>query len=127
MLFDQKRVVLIDDDPIYLEIMRRYAELYSIALDVFSCLDDLGFVGNLRSYDLAIIDYDLGVVGGEDIATYVDAFLPDLPIILVSNSPRNPKLDRWPKSVKEFVLKEEGFVVPYLKATQHFKKSTTVL
>jgi len=103
------RCILIDDDPIYNSIMLRCAEQEKIDLEVFSSLIDMGFVGLLGRYDVAIVDYDLGQMTGLEIAQYLTALFGDIPMILVSAKERTKKQTIWPKSIKAFVHKSRGY------------------
>jgi len=106
----KRRFVLIDDDPIYRSIMLRVAHSEGIEFDVFENLDDLGSVGMLGQYEVAIVDYDLGGMSGLDIAKYLTALFRDTPMVLVSESERLPGKMGWPPSIKRFVKKSDGYL-----------------
>ena len=101
------KLVLIDDDPSYTVIMRRVAEMEGITLDTYQSLSELGFIGMLGKYDLAIIDYDLGKMTGVEIGNYLEKLFEGTPMILVSELERENT--GWPSSVKKFLLKSDGY------------------
>ena len=92
------RMVLIDDDPSYTTILKRRAEVDGIQLDAFHSLSELGFVALLRNYDVAIIDYELEEMNGDD-----------MPMVLISASDRSEEMTHCPCSVRKFVNKSDGF------------------
>ncbi len=106
----KNRYILIDDDPFYRAIILRVAKNDGIEVDVFESLMDLGSIGLLGQYDSAIVDYDLGSWNGLEIAEYLAALFGDIPMILVSEKKREPeKASAWPKSIKKFIKKGEGY------------------
>jgi len=102
----QKKVVLIDDDRGFLDLVIGVSAYEGVLIDSFESLDAMGCFANLRNYDLAIIDLFLPQVSGLEIAEYVDIFFSDLPVILISASP--PRLVEKPKCIREFINKNKG-------------------
>ncbi len=103
------RYVLIDDDPTYQSIMKRFSKEHNMHLEVYENLVDLGSVGLLGRYDAAIVDYDLGQINGVEVAEYLSVLFGDIPTILVSDRQRNPSERQWPNSIKRFVKKSQGY------------------
>lgn len=103
----KRKFVLIDDDPSYTVIMKRVAEMEGIELDTFQSLSELGFIGMLGKYDVAIVDYDLGRMTGVEIGNYLDKLFSDIPMIMVSELERSS--EGWPHIVKKFLLKSDGY------------------
>jgi DNA-binding response OmpR family regulator len=103
-----RRIVLIDDDPAFCSIMASFATSRGLCLDYYSNLQEMGFLGKLSSYSVAIVDFDLGTMSGIEIAEYLPIFFGDMPMVLVSGMHRDERGRLWPKSVKEFVHKDEG-------------------
>ena len=85
----QKRLILIDDDQTFGHIMLRCAEEMGLELDYFESLEDLGFVGLMADYDVAILDYDLGKMTGLEIGEYLTAFFGKMPMLLISGTMRD--------------------------------------
>ncbi len=106
---DRARIVLIDDDPIYGAVIRRWAELEKVDLDVFNSLDDLGFVGLLSKYDVAIVDYDLGELNGKDVADYMSTLFGNKPMVMISVVDRSTEIMNCPSCVKAFMKKSAGY------------------
>lgn len=108
-LEDQPRIVLIDDDPVYGAVIARWAQLEGVELDVFHSLDDLGFVGLLSQYDVAIVDYDLGEINGKDVADYMTTLFGNKPMIMISGVDRSQEMMSCPSCVKAFMKKSAGY------------------
>lgn len=106
---DQPRIVLIDDDPVYGAVIGRWAKLEGVELDVFHSLDDLGFVGLLAQYDVAIVDYDLGQINGKDVADYMTTLFGNKPMIMISGVDRSQEMMQCPSCVKAFMKKSAGY------------------
>ncbi|MEZ4743768.1 MAG: response regulator [Bdellovibrionota bacterium] len=106
-----KKMVLIDDDPIYRAIMLRAAKNEGIVLHAYDSLLSISITSNMEDYDAVIIDYDLGELTGVDIASYLSSVFGDIPMVLVSSSLREQKDGgkKWPKHIKKFALKTEGY------------------
>ncbi len=108
-LGNQPRIVLIDDDPVYGAVIGRWAQLEGVELDVFHSLDDLGFVGLLSKYDVAIVDYDLGEINGKDVAEYMTTLFGNKPMIMISGVDRSKEMMNCPSCVKAFMKKSAGY------------------
>lgn len=111
--FQQKsaraKVVLIDDDPVYGAVIRRWAELEKVNLDVYNSLDDLGFLGLLSQYDVVIVDYDLGELNGKDVADYMATLFNNKPMVMISLVDRSTEIMNCPSCVKAFMKKSAGY------------------
>lgn len=105
----KRSYLLIDDDPVYLAIMKRAAEMENVQLDCFGSLMELGSIGALTQYNAVIIDYDLGSMTGLEIADYFGKVLHEIPTVLVSSTDRMESSLEWPSSVKRFVKKSDGY------------------
>ncbi len=112
--------VLIDDDSTYRSIMKRAAEIENVHLDCFGSLIELGSVGALENYDVLILDYELDGITGVEIASYLGKLVSEIPTVIVSHTEREP--GGWPKAIKRFVQKSEG----YAYAIQNAKEIDTV-
>ena len=108
-LSTEKRYVLIDDDASFRAILLRAANMNGIQVDVFESLEELGAVGLLSRYDVAIVDYDLGSLNGLEIAEYLELLCRDTPMILVSAKDRRSNASQWPRSIKQFIPKSMGY------------------
>lgn len=99
------RILLVDDDVLYGKIMSRVASCFKAELTFVRSVEELGD-RDLSSFDVAIIDYDLGSVTGVELTAYLDHHAP-LPIVLVSATERRPDR-RWSDSIHDFLLKDSG-------------------
>jgi len=105
------RVVLIDDDPIFLNLMEFAAEKAGFTVESYTSLAELGHLGTIKKFDLAIVDYQLEQMTGVEIAEYFSVFFSNIPLILVSaNKEEIFDKSHWPKSITRFVSKQEGFL-----------------
>lgn len=108
-LSGKPRMIVIDDDPIFLSLMVRASIRAGFEVESFASLADVGHLGSLAHFDLAIVDYQLEQMTGIEIAEYLDVFFKNMPMILVSaNDKENVDLTNWPRSIKRFVSKQEG-------------------
>lgn len=104
-----ERIVLIDDDPVYRRIMKRAAKMADIDVDIYESLMDLGSVGLLANYDVAIVDYHLEAMTGVEIGEYLASMMSGKPMILVSRDRLTDSDKSWPSSIKKFMNKDEGY------------------
>ena len=103
------KIVLIDDDPIFIAIMKRWAVLEKVHLETYGSLDEMGFIGLFSNYDVAILDYDLGYTTGIEIARCTHSLLSDMPIIIVSYKDRSLECADAPSCVKAVLQKSKGY------------------
>ncbi len=99
------RILVVDDDPTFGRIMQRAAVYLEADLVFVQCLQDLD-PNLLGSFDVAIVDYDLGSVTGLELARYLDHHV-SVPIVLVSHAERTPNR-QWSDSIHDFVHKSAG-------------------
>ena len=104
------RFVVIDDDPLFGNIMTRFAKAQGTEVDYFESMREFEPCSRARRYDAAIVDYDLGDMTGIDIAEQLQVLFGDIPLVLVSSQPRDRSIPKtWPKVIKGFVRKQAGF------------------
>ncbi|WP_176736883.1 response regulator [Oligoflexus tunisiensis] len=102
------RIVLFDDDPFFVRMMEQYARRNYLSLTGVWRMDDIPRIAR-QDFDLAIIDYDLGDLSGIEVAEFLEEVFDTMPFIMISHSQRWPdKNQPWPRSVRNFVLKENG-------------------
>lgn len=106
---DHPKLVLIDDDPVYGAVIGRWAQLEGVDLDIYNSLEDLGFVGLLSQYDVAIVDYDLGEINGKDVAEYMSTLFGNKPMVMISVIDRSKEMMSCPSCVKTFMKKSAGY------------------
>lgn len=105
------KILLIDDDPTYRAIMREAASsLGGVELKAYGSLVEMGSVCCLGKYDVIIVDYDLGLISGNDIATYLESFFgSSIPMLLISSVPRNDRVKGTSLEHTDFTLKTENY------------------
>ena len=103
------RILLIDDDPTFRNLMAKVAARRGIALDAYESLLDLGSVGLISGYDVAIVDYHLEQMTGIEIAEYLKAFFAETPMVLVSILTCDEISEAaWPAPIVRFMNKNAG-------------------
>ena len=78
------RILLVDDDPIFRRIMGHHAEREGVLL---TCArSSLDFINDSQkgNFDVAILDYNLGLVNGLELAAHFRKLGNESPIILIS-------------------------------------------
>ena len=106
-----KRVVLIDDDPIFAKLFDTHAQRGGVQVDCFTSLDSMSPIRSLSQYHYAVVDYDLGSMTGVEVGEYLHHIFSDLPMVLISHSDREPGMKGWPSSIRGFVHKSRGVKV----------------
>jgi DNA-binding NtrC family response regulator len=105
------KILLIDDDSAYRLLVEKVATRYE-NLNLKSCgsLVELGSVCCLGQYDVIIVDYDLGMISGEDIAHYTKNLFGDsIPLVLISSSPRLELISGTVLEGVSFILKSGDY------------------
>ena len=103
------RVLLIDDDPVFRNLMAEVARARGVSLDPYESLLDLGSVGLIGDYTVAIVDYRLEQMTGIEIGEYLQAFFNKTPMVLVSTMDRSAILEsKWPTPIAKFINKSAG-------------------
>jgi CheY-like chemotaxis protein len=100
------RILIVDDDAIFTQILSRAATRKGILSKTVSNLSDVGHPTSW-DFDVAVVDYDLKIVNGVEFTDYLNHFGASFPIILVSG--RNREDDgSWPANIRSFVRKDKG-------------------
>lgn len=103
------RVLLVDDDPAFGYLMKTVAKGLGIDLTHKTSLIELGSFAMIKDFDIAIIDFYLESLRGDEIAQYVDTFFNEMPIVIVSAHEFDETAkSKWPPTVKSFLPKEIG-------------------
>jgi len=115
---ERRKVVLIDDDPVFCSIMLAAANENHINLDAFQSLREIGYIGKLSQYRVAIVDFELEEMNGIEIARYLTSLFPNLPMILVSCQPLlEISQGQLPPCVKGYFQKSFGYT-PIINSTR---------
>ena len=103
------KLLIVDDDVCFGALMSAVAKAHGFRPHFFTSLLEMGSFARIRDYDLALVDYYLESLKGDEIAEYVDTFFSQVPVIIVSAEDfrARPK-DHWPASVRRFVPKTDG-------------------
>src|SRR4051812_2733630 len=105
-----KRMLLIDDDPLYGSVFTRKALARGIELDHYGSLVESLYEETLSAYDAVIVDCMMPGVDGFEVSNYFATFLRGVPIVLVSQSdvPFQKFLEE-PQGAKAFIAKRQGY------------------
>jgi DNA-binding NtrC family response regulator len=101
------KCVLIDDSADFRFAMSSLSSEYSIQMDTFSSLAEMGSISKLRSYEVIIVDYFLESWVGTEIAEYVDALFGNIPVVVISAATTIAPAS-WPKCIRAFLSKSIG-------------------
>lgn len=110
------RVLLIDDEETFGQLMSRVALKAKIPLKYFPRISE---PSEIPDFDVAVVDYDLGNVTGVQLARLFEHLGEVKPVILISES-TDIRDKNWPHSVQKFMSKSEGplsILLEALKAT----------
>lgn len=80
------RILLVDDDPLFLHMMEFVAQREGIPLITFNSPKEAYQKVGTLDFDIAILDYNLGLVSGVQLATFIRNRVRSVPAILVSQS-----------------------------------------
>lgn len=103
----QKRVIILDDDPVYLNLFTVIAGTLGFSVKGYKSLAEMTSFAYLNRYELVFVDYHLESFKGTEIAEYVDVFFPKLPVFLVSSDRDIQREKDLPVSIKKVFLKTD--------------------
>ena len=102
-------LLLVDDDPIYYQVLAQVAAQEGIDLDWIGDPMHLQDVRSLPHYDGILLDYYMGQVTGPDIADHLMSLAGDLPIMLVTvGNCQETHQESWPGCIVNYISKSEG-------------------
>ena len=105
----ETKLILFDDDRAFSLIIKAFAKSMGVKVDCYESLADLGSVGRLANYDGAIIDHDLGIFDGVELAQYFESFCKGkIPVLLISGKGKSAPNTSWPDVIKGFLHKDSG-------------------
>jgi DNA-binding response OmpR family regulator len=104
------KLIVFDDDPYFGALISATARQFNFSAHYFQSLYAMGSFARIRNYDIAIIDVFMDSIRGDELATYIDMFCADIPVILVSGERFDHQDKRivWPPSVRAFIPKSAG-------------------
>jgi len=109
-LKNKKRILLVDDELTFGEIMKQEARIRDISIIVCISLLNPSLLKG-QQFDVAIVDYDLGMQTGPELGKELVAVLGEgLPVLLISQKDRvESEGMEWPKNIRRFMNKDAGF------------------
>jgi len=94
-----RRILLVDDEPVVRDSVRRVLEFDGHAVEVVASGAEALTVLQNASFDLVITDYEMPLMKGDELATAIKVVLPLQPVLMVSALRRAVALpDRSPAS-----------------------------
>jgi DNA-binding NtrC family response regulator len=103
------KMLIIDDDSTYGVLLSAIARKKGFEPHYYPSLLNLGSFACIRDYDIAVIDYFMDSVRGDEIAHYAQMFTMNVPVIIISGlNFGEEERKTWPACVKDFVAKEFG-------------------
>ncbi len=87
------RLLIIDDEPTLLDLLRRYLGRLGYEVETHSNLEDAisHFQAEPDAYSVAITDLSLPTLSGEEVIERLREIRPDLPAIITSGYPYQPR------------------------------------
>jgi CheY-like chemotaxis protein len=102
------RVLVIDDDPVFGQLMAGKGAQRSMRIEYFPTLLEAVYGADLRDFDAAVIDCVMPEMGGLELAEYFRTFSRDMPVVLVSRRERGA-VEEWRRAgACAFVAKRKG-------------------
>lgn len=101
------KILVIDDDPIFSEVITRLAKESGSEVTICHSVADLAYLAVEQAFDVAVIDYYLDGLKEKLKGTDLLSSLKNIPVVLVSRA-ENIRSEEWPHLVRSFVNKNEG-------------------
>jgi DNA-binding NtrC family response regulator len=102
------RIAVVDDDPRFIKLMIAIGRTRGVVIDGFLNPIEFGWALVGRTYDLIVVDYDLGGVTGVEVAQAL-ASSCSAPVMLVSgHGSHELPLALAPRNLKGFIYKGRG-------------------
>ena len=107
----QQRILLLDDDENFGQLMLSLAQSKGIHLVYFPSLSSMGSFARLGEFHLILLDLYLDKMQGTEIAQYVDTFWQNTPAVLISaERQENIHCSDFPRCIKGFICKDIGAI-----------------
>lgn len=79
-----RRILVVDDESIVRESIRRVIEFDGHSVDVASGAEEALAMLQRSYFDLVVTDYEMPVVKGDALAAAIKAIYPSLPVLLIT-------------------------------------------
>lgn len=80
------KILIVDDDPVICHTLKTVAERKGFLVTTFSNVREAYREVPEMKFDLAIVDYDLGLVTGSQLSNFVEGHGKKPPVVLMSSS-----------------------------------------
>ena len=99
------RILLVEDDPLFIDILEAYALRMDVVLVVCHCAEELHTITDWH-FDAALIDYDLPSLDGVRVSQFIKALVGPIPTFITSGHSKIRKC--CPDTVLGFLPKQDG-------------------
>lgn len=101
-----RRILVVDDEPLICDSIKRILDLDKFEVVTAASGQDALAAFQVGKYDLIIIDYDMPVVKGDQLAASIKALAPQQPIIMVTAYGESLRLEgNFPLAVERVIGK----------------------
>ena len=101
-----RRILVVDDDPLVCESIRRILELDEHQVEIATSGHDAMAAIQQGMFDLIIVDYEMPGTKGDAIATSIKAKAPQQPIIMITGHTEALRLaGNYPLAVDQVITK----------------------
>ena len=104
-----RKIVIVDDEPGYGEMLRRFARPFGVQIDTLSSQTMGRDLSKLDGYDLVLLSFDMETCTGLEVAEFLGRRLPHKPLVMVASSPHSWESGGLrPPTVRAVVNKWDG-------------------
>lgn len=104
----RRKILLLDDDPVFRGVMIALAKARNIDIDAYESLQELDTFLQIESYDGIILDHHLAQHLASEHITGLDAFFASRPLLLVSADEGARDVLKSQAAFRQFVPKSDG-------------------
>ena len=119
-------ILVFEDDPIFRQLLERLLDKGVVDVASYESIGEFGSFSQIGRFDLVIVDCELPVMRGVEIASYIETFFPHVEVMLIS---AHENLDDQlkalhqepPSCLRGFIAKSKGidFIVKNIMKHVH--------
>jgi CheY-like chemotaxis protein len=105
-----KKVLVLEDDQAFVDQLTGQGLPSAVSIKTAQSLLELGSFAELQNYQLIVVRERLAAVRAIEVAQYVEAFFPSIPVIVITNSQLKEQTEepQYPPCVTAIVEKSLG-------------------
>lgn len=107
MGYSLKKILLIDDDESFLELVKKYLEHEDFEVICADCGEDGMSLVEEKDLDLVLLDIMMPKISGWDVYQHIKSVKPDIPVSFLTSMEKLPSLDKY--DIEDYILKERPF------------------